>query len=95
MRFAPSSKAFLLVAVLAGCTGRNAVVAPGLPPVPPALEACFDRTVALPTEDDWTGETVTRVIGELRRSELSKTRCGKQLLAFYSDLRKELARERN
>lgn len=92
MHFARSSKVLLLVAVLGGCTSR-AVVAPDLPPVPPALETCFDRTVALPGAAEWTGETVAGVIARLRQSELAKTRCGKQLLDFYADLRRELARE--
>lgn len=91
MLFAKSSSGLAILLVLGACSGTQAIVAPDLPPVPPALGTCFDRTVALPGADDWTQEMVVQVIAQLRESELAKTRCGQQLLGFYSDLRKELA----
>jgi hypothetical protein len=69
-------------------------VKPDLPPVPTHIKNCFASTVALPKEDEWNNAKVAEVIARLRQSELAKTRCGRQLIAYYEDLRRGLAQEK-
>lgn len=83
-----------LLAVISGCaTTPSPVIKPALPPVPSHIKICFAHTVELPSAHQWNSAKVAEVIARLRQSELSKTRCGKQLIAFYEDLRKGLASE--
>lgn len=89
MRFAISTS--LLVALAACATPRvEQPEAPQLPPVPTHIRACFSGVTSLPAGDGWTSEVVAEVIAELRVSELAKTDCGRQLLAFYDELRNSL-----
>lgn len=84
----PFVKSLALLALLAGCAAPEApVVRPDLPAVPAHLRECFDGVTTLPSDNQWTSEVVGDVIATLRVSELAKTDCGRQLLAFYDDLR--------
>lgn len=88
MPFELFAKTLVLLAFLTGCTApQGPVIKPDLPPVPAALRACFDGVTTLPADNQWTSEVVADVVATLRVSELAKTDCGRQLLAFYDDLR--------
>ena len=96
MHYAVSSKiAFTLLAglLLASCASMRTAppVKPDLPAVPTHIKNCFASTVTLPKDGEWDNAKVAEVIAKLRQSELAKTRCGRQLIAYYEDLRKGLA----
>lgn len=55
--------------------------------MPTHLRTCFQHVTGLPA-GDWTAAQTAEVIGRLRKSELDKTDCGKQLLQFYDDVAK-------
>lgn len=101
MRFAPSrllktSEALLLAACLglAGCGAHLPKRLPtstySLPDLPADLRACFARVTTLPP-GEWDSVVVTEVITDLRKSEASKTDCGRRLIRFYDDARREAA----
>lgn len=94
MRSEPYARLTTLTLALAltGCAVpvEPPVVGPQLPPVPTHLRVCFEGVSALPAADQWTSEAVAEVIATLRTSELVRTRCGRQLLDFYDQLRSGL-----
>jgi len=68
---------------LASCTGSvvSSELRAIMPAVPAHLKACF-RNVQLP-KDASDAKSARELIVKLRKSELAKTRCGKQAIAFY------------
>lgn len=59
-----------------------------MPPVPADLALCFDSLTPAPGKK---GQPITKaqtqaLIIALRTSEVAKSRCGKRLLAFYTNL---------
>ena len=56
-----------------------------LPAVPSHLRVCFQTVTGLPA-GDWTVAQTAEVVGKLRKSELDKTDCGRQLLQFYDEV---------
>lgn len=77
--------------LLAGCVSTAGVsTRPELPEVPRDLRECFAGVVELPAQAEWDAETAARVIVKVRKSELSKTDCGRRLLALYDNLRRGL-----
>lgn len=90
------TSAFLLTS-LTGCatfgnsaSSISAASAANLPPVPGYLRRCFNEVVVIPGErgTPLTREQAVTTLGELSASELRKTDCGRQLLAFYDDVAK-------
>lgn len=53
--------------------------------MPTHLRVCFQQVTGLPA-GEWTSARTAEVIGKLRKSELDKTDCGRQLLQFYDDV---------
>jgi hypothetical protein len=58
-----------------------------LPKAPAHYEACFKKLSDIPT-GTLTRSKVVALVAELRKSELAKSRCGKDLLAWYSAVQK-------
>lgn len=86
----------LISSLLAGCCHvqpKPSVAAEhySLPEVDPKLRGCFNGVVVLPPDADWDSVQVTQVIADLRKSEASKTDCGRRLLKFYDNARQEAA----
>lgn len=83
--------ALLSCVALAGCvtTGTTAVVETRLPPIPAGITSCLNHLVPAPTRGDKAA--VVRLIAELRRNDVAKTRCGKRLIAFYESIAKGLS----
>lgn len=53
--------------------------------MPTHLRTCFQQVTGLPA-GAWTSAQTAEVIGKLRKSELDKTDCGRQLLQFYDEV---------
>jgi hypothetical protein len=61
-----------------------------LPPVYPELPAdlrtCFDQEVPRPAQGPLTKRQTIVLIGDLKKSETTKTACGHRLIQFYDNL---------
>ena len=79
-----SKVAFSTVAVLAlvACTPVAPKPGVALPRAPAYYLACFNKLTPIPAED-LTRSKVVELVAQLRKSELAKSRCGKDLLAWY------------
>jgi hypothetical protein len=55
--------------------------------------ACFHKLTPIP-EKDLNREKVIQLIAELRRSEVRKSQCGKDLLEWYDTVRLAYGQER-
>lgn len=67
----------------AGCqTKGHPALGVALPHAPAYYEACFKKLTDIPT-GTLTRSKVVVLVAELRKSELAKSRCGKDLLAWY------------
>lgn len=78
-----------LATSLSGCahSGKGVAVEP-LPPVPTHIQTCFNSMFQMPpTKDGWNTEQVVQIIAGLKFSEAKKRSCGKQLIAFYNDVK--------
>jgi hypothetical protein len=73
-------------------SGRLAGDSVALAPVPADLRVCFARLVPPPPPGPLTKKQVIRLIGELKASELAKSRCGKRLIAWYETQARILAK---
>lgn len=51
--------------------------------IPSDIKTCFDQVVPRPPKGDLTREDIIRLIGDFKKSEAAKSRCGKRLIAFY------------
>lgn len=77
-----------LLTSLGGCATSGSIPAlqqEPLPAVPTHLRTCFQQVTGLPA-GAWTSAQTAEVIGKLRKSELDKTDCGRQLLQFYDEV---------
>ncbi len=75
--------------MLTGCAGLSTVkTRPKIPEVPADLQLCFEQRVKVPGKQGTplTQEQVARLITALWASDANKTRCGKRLLAFITNL---------
>lgn len=84
--------AMLPCLLLAGCV-ENGRINPSvqLPHAPSYYLACFKKLTPIPVSD-LTREKVVELVAELRRSELAKSQCGKDLLAWYETVRASYGR---
>lgn len=85
-KFANWNRASALASALALLTltscvdsGRQITLAP----VPGDLRVCFGRFVPAPKPGALSKREVAALIAELKKSELTKSRCGKRLIAWY------------
>jgi hypothetical protein len=83
-----------ITATMTGCasSGRLAGDSVALAPVPADLKVCFARLVPPPPPGPLTRKQVIRLIGELKTSELAKSRCGKRLIVWYETQARILAK---
>ncbi|BAQ16112.1 hypothetical protein GL4_0649 [Methyloceanibacter caenitepidi] len=61
-------------------------LAVNLPKAPSYYRACFEKLTDIPIEK-LSRERVVLLVADLRKSEMAKSRCGKDLLAWYSTVR--------
>jgi hypothetical protein len=79
----------LMLVTLTGCgTFSTVKTRPRIPAVPADLQTCFDPKVKVPGKRGTalTQEQTIRLITALWASDANKTRCGKRLLAFITNL---------
>lgn len=62
---------------------------PAIPEVPADLQICFEQQVRVPGKrgESLSQQQTHRLITELWASDANKTRCGRRLLAFLTNLR--------
>lgn len=74
-----------LALTLTGCAvfGTN----PSLPPLGPRYEQCFNATVKQPPKGAMSQAKVVALIAALKSSDVSKTRCGKDLIRHWETFR--------
>ena len=60
---------------------------PKLPRPPQYIVACFELVTTVKTENIKNREHVLRLISTLRRSEVKKHNCGKDMLKWYDKVR--------
>lgn len=58
-----------------------------MPDIPADVRICFSTIVPAPKAGPMTDGDVLRLISNLKRSEASKTACGRRLISFYDDIR--------
>ena len=75
--------------MLTGCvsSGTTKIEAPGLQPIPSDIKVCFTKLVPKPVSGEMTKRQIVKLLGELKKSELAKSQCGKRLIAFYENQR--------
>jgi hypothetical protein len=54
-----------------------------LAPIPGDIVTCFDSIVPAPKQATLTKRDIVRLIGDLKKSEQSKSQCGKRLIGYY------------
>jgi hypothetical protein len=59
-----------------------------LPHPPSYIVKCFEAVTEVPTESLKTRQQVLNLISTLRRSEVAKHRCGKDMLTWYDKVRR-------
>ena len=78
-----------MLAMPMGCAGSSIVrTRPAIPEVPADLQVCFEWRVKVPGAPGTplTAEQTHRLVTALWASDANKTRCGRRLLAFLSNL---------
>ena len=73
---------------LTGCVTSGKALRPAYPELPADLRVCFDQTVPAPAQGPVTKAGVIKLIAALKRSDASKTDCGKRLIIFYDNVSK-------
>lgn len=68
--------------MLTGCATSGGK-APALPPIPGDIRACFDSIVPKPPAGELSRQQIFKLVADLKQSELSKSQCGKRLIAWY------------
>ncbi|MPZ19512.1 MAG: hypothetical protein GEV06_16570 [Luteitalea sp.] len=58
--------------------------------MPADVQTCFSQYVKAP-KGPLSKRAVVRLIAELKRSEVAKSRCGRRLIGFYNSIAKGLA----
>lgn len=82
----------LIVSALVALTLTSCVsfgskqLSPLYPELPSDLRICFDQEVPRPKEGPLTKRQTMVLIGELKKSETTKTACGIRLIQFYDNL---------
>lgn len=56
--------------------------------LPVDLPACFENLVAKPEQGPMSKRQLLELVGNLKRSELEKSLCGKRLITWYNELKK-------
>lgn len=93
MRSAPFVKTLAvglaLAVLLAACGSTRIVQAPPspLPAAPDRYRECFAGTTVLPA-GAWSAAMTADIVARLRVSELAKTDCGRDFLAWYEELKR-------
>lgn len=75
--------------MLTGCGALSTVkTQPKIPEVPADLQVCFEQRAKVPGKQGTplTQEQIATLISQLWASDASKTRCGRRLLAFITNL---------
>jgi hypothetical protein len=87
MKLTPLLLLLLTAGVVPGCDPKGAVP-PGvvLPHAPAHYAGCFKQLTTIPISS-LTREKVVLLVAELRKSELAKSRCGRDLLDWYGRVR--------
>lgn len=85
---------FSAVLMLTACASLSTVRTREIPEIPADLQICFDQRVSVPGKP---GTPLTRrqthqLITALWVSDANKTRCGRRLLAFITNLKPEAAK---
>lgn len=75
----------LIAPLLSGCFRSG----DELTPVSSDLVACFAYIVPKPQMVTMTEADIIRLVGDLKKSERSKSMCGKKLIAWYEQQRTE------
>ena len=72
----------MIALTLGGCvtSGSNGT---SLAPIPGDIVTCFDSIVPAPKKQELTKKDIVRLIGDLKKSEMSKSQCGKRLIGYY------------
>ena len=77
----------LTLTLLTGCATSSVGTRPlthyPLARVPNDVRTCFTKLVPAPEAGAMSSSDVVALVARLRQSEVSKTRCGKRLLALY------------
>lgn len=77
----------LLALTLTACASSGRGLKPGkLPPIPAGIETCLTATTPAPRAGAMSKAQVFGLIAALKKSEASKTACGKRLIKFYEGL---------
>lgn len=82
----------MVAPMMASCASSNGYVKPQkvvLPDLPPHIKPCVSRITKIPKSAKSIKDT-RRLIVKLRRSELSKSRCGKQAIKFYENHKRRI-----
>lgn len=58
-----------------------------LPELPSEFERCFANEVKRPADAPMDKATIVRLITDLKKSERSKSQCGKRLINFYEGVK--------
>ena len=80
----------LMLLTLTGCASLSMVrTRPEIPEVPADIQVCFEHKVRVPGKkgEPLTQQQTLRLITDLWASDATKTRCGRRLLAFLTNLR--------
>lgn len=87
LKLAPLLMLILTAGVVPGCD-QKAAFPPGvnLPHAPSHYLTCFKSMTTIPVES-LTRDKVVRLVADLRKSELAKSRCGQDLLDWYARVR--------
>ena len=87
LKFSPLLLLALTAGVIPGCDQKGAFP-PGvkLPFAPSHYVTCFKSMTTIPVES-LTRDKVVRLVADLRKSELAKSRCGTDLLDWYDRVR--------
>lgn len=77
----------LAALTLTGCVGSGTSVRSLVRPnLPSDLRVCFDRLVPEPPAGPLTKAQIIALVTSFKKSEASKSACGKRLIAFYDNL---------
>lgn len=78
----------LLALTLTACANSGRVLdTRKLPPIPAGIETCLTATTpAPPAGKPLSKADVFALIAKLKKSEVSKTACGKRLILFYETI---------
>ena len=87
LKCAPLLLLTLTAGIIPGCDPK-AAFPPGvkLPFAPSHYVTCFKSMTTIPVES-LTRDKIVRLVADLRKSELAKSRCGSDLLDWYARVR--------